>query len=366
MGSPSSSNLGRVLPDHIRASDEQFNEDCFSILTDSDESTVQRFLAQDRELYPYSYEASFSFYCHRLGFQPMKFLKDEMLVPFQFKDGRYVVVRPLGAWRPFVIEALARRWFRSSGVPVHFSKLSFKQFKDLSGIGGFASVKPALSLSDLSDDNYPQLIVSVEDLVRSVEDSSEVSAGMHPATSFLRRAIRTTKKRFSKLLRIELLDDPKKPAVESILDCWKEDFHSRYQRDTYCSPDDDRRNLEFPENDDFLTIPYLCLLNRQTDMIQNFGFVSYLGEQPVGFLFLAKTSEECAALYANLAITSYRWLSYYLLYETMKKMSQYKVRYINLGGQETNSLKYFYTKFNPFPLTHEEVRCYDLQYSHVS
>lgn len=51
-----------------------------------------------------------------------------------------------------------------------------------------------------------------------------------------------------------------------------------------------------------------------------------------------------------------------MLYKVLQEMAAY-IDYVNLGGQETNTLRRFYLRFDPLSLEEKEKKCYDGQYS---
>lgn len=337
-----------------------------SAVTDRDEALFRRLLAGFHwPSFPLSYEGSFAFYSHRAGYFPMKFYDGRLLIVFCPRDGGYSLLRPLGQWHPSPVAALTRHLFEASQRPVNLVKLTHQQFLDLSSIPGFGPVEETQNLADLGDDRYPQLIIPVQKLLRSVEDLPAISAGDCSAFSYLRRILRIFERQYGDSFALYPFHERHLLDVEHIIFKWKTDFFSRYRRGFFETAGDDRATLSLPDNDEFLVRPYQCLLHRfctKIDMRDNHGFVAYLRGEPVGFLFLSRTSPNCAALYANLSLTTYRGLPYYLLYRGIKQLATDQIDYVNLGGQETNSLRRFYSRFNPFPLEGKETRCYDLRY----
>lgn len=337
-----------------------------STLTERDESLFQTLLVSShRASFSLSYEESFAFYSHRAGYFPMKFYNGHLLAPFYSRSGRFSILRPLGKWSAATVIGLADHLFALSGQPVTFLRLTYDQFTDLSSVPGFSPKGETDDLEDIEDNRYPQLVIPIAKLLQSVEDLPAICAGSFPESSYLRRILRAFEKRYQDSFTLHRLDETHLPQVELLIEKWSADFRSRYQRDRFETPDDDRANIVFPNNDEFLSRPYRCLLHRfskKVDMRSNFAFVAYMADKPAGFLFLSRTSSHCAALYANLALTQYRGLSYYALYRVLKEMVAHDVHYLNLGGQETNTLRRFYLRFNPIPAEEKEKRCYDGHY----
>jgi len=337
-----------------------------SAMTDLDEPLLHRFLSTSHwPLFPFSYEGSFAFYSHRAGYFPMKFYDGHLLAVFYLRDGAYSVLRPLGQWNPATVGKLAQYLFGLSQRRVSFLKLTYHQFIDLSSIPGFAPMRETRNLMDIGDDRYPQLVISVQKLLRSIQDTPAIKAGAFPEFSYLRRILRVFERRYSESFVLYRFDERHLMDIEHLIAKWKADFLSRYRRDHFETLGDDRANLIFPDDGEFLVRPYRSLLHgfcKTNNMRNNFGFVAYLQDEPVGFVFLSRTAANCVSLYANLALTAYRGLSYYLLYTAIKELSAYPIEYVNLGGQETNSLRRYYLRFNPFPLEEKETRSYDLQF----
>jgi len=341
-----------------------------STMTEMDEALFKTLLTTSHQVpSSLSYEESFTFYSHRAGYFPMKFYNDHLLAPFYSRNGRFSILRPLGKWTPATVVALANYLFELSRQPVTFQRLSYDQFTDLSSVAGFSPIGETNDLKDIEDNRYPQLVIPIGKLLQSVEDLPAISAGSFPESSYLRRILRAFEKRYKDSFMLHRLDETHLAQVEYIIDKWSADFRSRYQRDRFDTPGDDRANLVIPYNDEFLARPYQCLLHKfckKVDMRSDFGFVAYMNNEPAGFLFFSRTSTNCAALYANLALTKYRGLSYYALHRALKQMIAHNIHYINLGGQETNTLRRFYLRFNPLRLEEKEKRCYDGQYIPVS
>lgn len=340
-----------------------------STMTEMDESLFKTLLASSHRVSsPLSFEGSFAFYNHRAGYFPMKFYNGHLLAPFYSRNGSFSILRPLGKWSLATVVALANYLFALSRQPVTFLRLSYNQFTDLSSVAGFGPLGETSDLQTSEDNRYPQLVIPVGKLLQSVEDMPAISAGSFPESSYFRRILRVFEKQYKASFMLHRLDETHLAQVEYIIDKWRADFRSRYQRDRFQTPGDDRANLTLRDNDEFLVRPYKCLLYRfskKVDMQSDFGFVAYVGSDPAGFLFLSRTSTNCAALYANLALTKYRGLPYYMLYKVLKEMARYHIDYVNLGGQETNTLRRFYLRFNPLSLEEKEKRCYDGQYTPV-
>ena len=314
--------------------------------------------------FPLSYEGSFAFYRHRAGYAAMKFYDGRLLATFYSRNGKYFVLRPLGSWNAATMVALAKHLFAHSSRPVTFLKLYYDQFAELSSVPGFAPIQRSNNLQDIEDDAYAPLVVPVEGLVQAVEHLAGVAMGSFPKLAYLRRALRAFEKQYGGSVALRSLGANNARDAEYVVRSWAKDFRRRYQRKQFALPDDDRSGLTFSESDDFLIRPYQCLLESCIkNTPDNFGSVAYIADQPVGFLFLSRTSEKCAALYANLALTKYRGLAYYLLFEAVKELAVRDIPYLNLGGQETNTLRRFYLRFNPFALEESRYRCYEAQYS---
>lgn len=97
----------------------------------------------------------------------------------------------------------------------------------------------------------------------------------------------------------------------------------------------------------------------QVDNINYFGRVLRVDGKLVGFSFAGKTTENSAALYASLTMSSSRGSSEFLFADMIQTIHQSGTRFLNLGGAESEPLFRYKKKWEPFSL----VNTYELEYT---
>jgi len=70
-------------------------------------------------------------------------------------------------------------------------------------------------------------------------------------------------------------------------------------------------------------------------------------ESPVGFFFVERLDKESAGLYAGVVSRSHPGLPEYLRVCMMSRLQEAGIRFLNLGGSETESLHAFKRKQGP-------------------
>ena len=338
-----------------------------STITAFDEGLFKGLLSSTHWVeFPFSYEGSFAFYSHRAGYFPLKYYDGYILIPFFYRNDKYSILRPIGKWNVKTVINLAEYLNSISKQQVPLLKLTYYQYKDLQKFKEFHPLSVSKNLQDIEDDRYNQLVISIDKLLLGTEDKKGIIKGYYPHYKYLRRAIRLFENEYKATFRIEKLAESHLTQVLEIINKWKQNFKQRYDRDNFESKDDDRTKITLPNDDEYLIRPYKCILHRfskNNDYRYYFGYVAFIENSPVGFIFLGRTSRDCVGLYANLALLNYPHLSYYLIYRIAKYLKKLEINYINLGGQETNMLRRFFLRFNPFELYEDERRSYDGEYS---
>ncbi|MGH7831714.1 MAG: phosphatidylglycerol lysyltransferase domain-containing protein [Candidatus Binatia bacterium] len=293
--------------------------------------------------------------CRGLG-SGLKYHDRDVLLSVGRHRGHYVVVRPLGNIdRGFI--NLLRTLRETSGKPVFIKKLFSDQVARLRALGAFseaasysaaenkayAGLYPWDAVHFADDDTYPEVIldlgVTLKYRMKPQQWLNELELALaHRLKKPQLKTIKTGYRRFRRNI---------KQFLRLGIECRLKEY------DAGCA-DEIRRFLltYFGSTREENVAAYEAMLASPQDGANRndrFCFVAHVAgvESPVGFFFVERLDEESAGLYAGVVSRTYPGLPEYLRVHMMSHLREAGIRFLNLGGSETESLHAFKRKQGP-------------------
>lgn len=298
--------------------------------------------------------------CRGLG-GGFKYHDRDVLLSIGRHRGHYVVVRPLGNIDSRFTDLL-RTLRERSGKPVFIKKLFSDQVVRLRALGEFceaasysaseskasAGVYPWDSVNFADDDTYPEVIldlgVTLKYRMKPQQWLNELQLALvHPLEKPQLKTIKTGYRRFRRNI---------KKFLRLGIECRLKEYDAG-------SADEIRRFLLTyfgPTRKENVAAYEAMLASPRAGANGNdrFCFVAHVAgvESPVGFFFVERLDEESAGLYAGVVSRSYPGLPEYLRVRMMSHLQEAGIRFLNLGGSETESLHAFKRKQGPVEERH--------------
>ena len=293
--------------------------------------------------------------CRGLG-SSLKYHDGDVLLSVGRHRGHYVVVRPLGNIdRGFI--NLLRTLHEISGKPVFIKKLFPDQVARLHALGAFSEAAsystaenkaytgpyPWDTVHFADDDTYPEVIldlgITLKYRMKPQQWLNELQLALvHPLEKPQLKTIKTSYRRFRRNI---------KQFLKLGIECRLKEYDAG-------SADEIRRFLLTyfgPTRKENVTAYEVMLASPRAGANGNdrFCFVARVGgvESPVGFFFVERLDKESAGLYAGVVSRSHPGLPEYLRVCMMSRLQEAGIRFLNLGGSETESLHAFKRKQGP-------------------
>lgn len=280
-----------------------------------------------------AYENNWAFIVQETRFGGFRYHQHDLLLtavsrhstsPFLF------IFPPLGELSVFSgeIERLAAILRRVTGRRIVLRKLLPDLTRSL--VGGTTFIPLAASEfthpRDIPEDVYPQVIISVDDTVAL-------------ATSKFVKT-RNQLKYFSDTWR-EIVTPPLashyRVEVANLAELWNAAYRERLASEN--------ARADITKVDISAYTIFADVFGGRIDGMRYFGRLLFVGGNPVGFTFAGRVSEQAAALYCSLSLRKFRGAAEYLFVTLLKDLTAAGVRYLNLGGSETQGLFDFKRKF---------------------
>lgn len=180
--------------------------------------------------------------------------------------------------------------------------------------------------NDVPEDIYPQVVVPTDTTLQGAR-FMRLRGHIH---SFVRTCAPVVRQ-----LAADNIED-----VRSLVASWRKDYDDRVLGQGRVF-DVDRLSADGSA--------YTYLAERFAHRVDGKRYISFLvytaSGHPVGFGFAVRLSPTTAALYGSLTATEYRGASEFLITTMFEQLAEVGVRYLNMGGSETEGLFRFKSKF---------------------
>jgi hypothetical protein len=295
-----------------------------------DANLYEAFFEIDGKLNQFCYANSWAYICQAARKNGHKFFDGNSLITItaQEKDEgvQFEIIRPLGQYAAKKAFMLAQQLKKHTKLPIILKRLEPAQSKSLLERGCRVLEQPQTKrLEDYFDDIHPQVVLDLNAFLGSLN---------LPQMAWFRKGLRqfANNNYTIKDLKPHLFTD-----VRQVLAEWKKSLISRYtRRDEFSS---------VPEDDAYYFDPYLPFVEhfgRSTKREADIATIIYVDDVPAGFSFLARVSDSCLAMYANVADTKHKGISYFMLYQNFLRALWSGYSFVNLGGTEASTLYDFY------------------------
>jgi len=306
----------------------------FSMMTSEDCDLFYKFSANQE----YSYGNSWSYIVQGLygigdglGY---KFYDGEMICGFCFypkienpSQLAAFWVHPMGKNLPDTLKRFADLILKEYGIPSYIKKIPNDTYSNLLNIG-FKSIDnfPWFSTSPSEDDTFPEMVLDIEKTLKITKSFANRRQ--------LKRAFKNFIK-FSTLLVEKNLSDHKEEA-EIVTGKFFDYIQNTLNKDNISHSTD-----------------YYNLIHYKGAQDRVDAKIYFLDDKPVAYYFIefCKNNED-SNLYANVhAMISdrgnYNTIADFLIFKIFENMQKKDIRYINLGGSETETLNDYKVKFRP-------------------
>lgn len=299
-------------------------------------------LAGDEDLYQYyfsksgdilSYENNWAFICQETRLMGIKYHHNGLLLTATSKDQSspfMFIFSPLcdRAFAAQQIVDVAARLKAASKKRIVLRKLSPDFLSILLNTDKCMQMDPhAFTHSrDIPEDISPQVIISTATTI----------ACEGPRFRKLRNQLKYFRTQYSPLV------NDLKPEIVTQVTRMIAQWH--LAQDSRLATSDSLRPSTLSIDDSAYTL-FPALFADKIDNDQYFAKVVYVNDSLIGFAFAGRTSPESAALYASISLTAYRGSSEYLLIEMLRAVSAADIKWLNLGGAETEGLFRAKTKY---------------------
>jgi hypothetical protein len=230
-------------------------------------------------------------------------------------------IRPMGPKIIDIISDISKKINKKYKLPVYGKKLFKKQYDNLIK-NGFKNINtlPWHKLYPSEDDVFPEQIIDVQNTLDIAKKSSKMTS--------IHRALR-------------YYESIKKSNNISHSSIYNNESDTKHIIDTFFSKPLKKvcKNLSDP-------FDYYALLHKYSKKMLEKIF--YINKKPTGFFVIEQHNDEYASLYATLSLrTMSNHIVDYMMFDLIHELANKNVRFLNLGGSETESLHAFKQKFQP-------------------
>jgi hypothetical protein len=305
----------------------------WSLINERDEEIYREFSAK-AELDEFSYERNWAFLTQETRHLGLKRITQDAMwfAVIRYDESPYVFVFPpvgRGRYRARDVRAIDSELRELAGRRVIFRKVNDQHFAEIMQLQEARSVDASVftDARDVPEDVKPQVVVGV--------DASVARAGGHfmQVRNHIRRFTEDQRPKAVRLSKSNPRD------VHTLVARWNDEGRAHFRSM------EDAGLEEAPANAGAYTI-FAERFAERVDDVNYFGRIVYVGDEPAGFVFAGRTSPQSAGLYGSMSLTKFRGASEFLLSCILTDLQAAGVRYLNMGGSETDQLFRFKSKFH--------------------